>query len=79
MFTEKLSEETWRTCVNSIPIFGIDMIIFSQKYGVLMGNRINNPAKGNLFVPGGRVYKNERIIDAFNRRRKNIIASYNPH
>ena len=67
MITEKLPEEIWRTCVDSIPIFGIDMIIFSQKYGVLMGYRINNPAKGKLFVPGGRIYKNERIIDAFNR------------
>ena len=67
MITEKLSEEIWRTCVDSIPIFGIDMIIFSRKNGVLMGRRINNPAKGKLFVPGGRVYKNERIRDAFNR------------
>ena len=67
MITEKLPEEIWRTCVDSIPIFGIDMIIFSRKYGVLMGRRIHNPAKEKLFVPGGRVYKNERIIDAFNR------------
>ena len=67
MVTEKLPEEIWKTCVDSIPIFGIDMIIFSRKCGVLMGRRINNPAKGNLFVPGGRVYKNEKIIDAFNR------------
>ena len=67
MITEKLSEEIWRKCVDSIPIFGIDMIIFSRDYRVLMGRRINNPAKDKLFVPGGRVYKNERIIDAFNR------------
>ena len=67
MFTEKLSEEIWRTCVDSMPIFGIDMIIFSRKCGVLMGRRINDPAKDKLFVPGGRVYKNEPIIDAFNR------------
>ena len=67
MITEKLSEEIWRTCIDSMPIFGIDMIIFSRKYGVLMGRRINNPAKGKFFVPGGRVYKNERIVDAFNR------------
>ena len=32
-----------------------------------MGRRINNPAKDKFFVPGGRVYKNESIIDAFNR------------
>ena len=67
MITQKLPEEIWRTCVDSIPIFGIDMIIFSRKCGVLMGRRINDPAKDKLFVPGGRVYKNERIINAFNR------------
>tara|TARA_B100001250_G_C19575606_1_gene689609 strand:- start:313 stop:648 length:336 start_codon:yes stop_codon:yes gene_type:complete len=67
MFAERLPEEIWRNCVNSMPIFGIDMVIFSRTFGVLMGRRINNPAKDKLFVPGGRVYKNERIIDAFNR------------
>ena len=67
MIRKKLSERIWRNCVDSIPIFGIDMIIFSRKCGVLMGRRINNPAKGKFFVPGGRVYKNERITDAFNR------------
>tara|TARA_Y100000766_G_C18829410_1_gene567266 strand:- start:428 stop:877 length:450 start_codon:yes stop_codon:yes gene_type:complete len=50
-----------------MPIFGIDMIIFSREKGILMGHRINNPAKGKLFVPGGRVYKNERISEAFHR------------
>ncbi len=64
---KKLSEEKWRSCVNSIPIFGIDMIIFSRENGVLMGKRINNPAKNKFFVPGGRVYKNEKMQDAFNR------------
>ena len=63
----KLPENIWRTCVDSMPIFGIDIIIFSKEYGVLMGMRINNPAKGKLFVPGGRVYKNESMLDAFNR------------
>ena len=67
MITRKLSEEKWRNCLDSMPIFGIDIIIFSQKFGVLMGRRINNPAKGKFFVPGGRVYKNELITDAFNR------------
>ena len=62
-----LDERIWKTCVNSMPIFGIDMIIFSKKSGVLMGRRVNNPAKDKLFVPGGRVYKNERMIDAYNR------------
>jgi len=67
MSYKKLSEDKWRSCVNSMPIFGIDMIIFSRENGVLMGKRINNPAKDKFFVPGGRVYKNEKMKDAFNR------------
>jgi len=63
----RLPKSIWKTCVDSMPIFGIDMIIFSRKNGILMGRRINNPAKDKLFVPGGRVYKNERISEAFNR------------
>ena len=67
MKQKELPEEIWRTCVNSAPIFGIDMIILSKGNHMLMGRRINNPAKGKLFVPGGRVYKNENMLDAFNR------------
>lgn len=32
-----------------------------------MGRRINEPAKGTWFVPGGRIYKNEDLEDAFRR------------
>ena len=62
-----LPKSIWKTCVESMPIFGIDMIIFSKVRGILMGRRINNPAKNKLFVPGGRIYKNERISEAFQR------------
>ena len=65
--TQKLSKEAWLKCVDSMPIFGIDMIILINKSDILMGKRINNPAKGKLFVPGGRVYKNESREEAFKR------------
>ena len=32
-----------------------------------MGERINEPARGFLFVPGGRIYKNESLEKAFER------------
>jgi len=32
-----------------------------------MGRRINEPAKDNWFVPGGRIFKNEDLKDAFRR------------
>ncbi len=67
MKAKKLSEENWRLCVDSMPIYGIDMIIYSEGNGILMGRRINEPALGKFFVPGGRVYKGETRINAFNR------------
>ena len=67
MTIKRLPENIWRTCVDSMPIFGIDLIIYFNKLGILMGRRINNPAKGKLFVPGGRVYKDESRKDAFER------------
>ena len=33
----------------------------------LLGRRQFRPAKGTMFVPGGRIYKNEPIDVAFNR------------
>ena len=67
MNPKKLTDKTWKECVNSMPIFGIDMLIYLQDNGILMGRRINEPAKGKFFVPGGRVYKNEKRVDAFHR------------
>ncbi len=67
MNQKKLSENIWKQCVNSMPIFGIDLLIFCLNRGLLMGRRSNNPAKDKFFVPGGRVYKNEKMSDAFNR------------
>ncbi|MEM5537882.1 NUDIX domain-containing protein, partial [Neptuniibacter pectenicola] len=37
---------------------------------VLLGKRLNKPAKGFWFVLGGRVLKNERLADAFARLTK---------
>ena len=52
----------------------------SKNNDVLMGRRVNNPAKDKLFVPGGRIYKNEKIIDAFYRILTNETGlSYNFH
>ena len=71
MNINELPENIWKSCIDSVPIFGIDLIIYFKKRGILMGRRINNPAKDKLFVPGGRVYKNEARKDAFKRILKN--------
>ena len=45
----------------------IDLIIRDSSKRVLLGLRTNEPAKGVYFVPGGRIWKDERIRDAFAR------------
>src|SRR5262245_22247996 len=49
------------------PIVAIDLIIRDDSNKVLLGFRNNEPAKGFYFVPGGRIWKDERINDAFER------------
>ncbi|EMP5337326.1 GDP-mannose mannosyl hydrolase [Citrobacter freundii] len=57
----------FKTIVNYAPLISIDLIVYNSKSEVLLGKRINPPAKNYYFVPGGRVYKNEKIADAFDR------------
>ena len=63
----RVPDEKWRSFVKNNPIFSIDIIIFNKNHGILMGMRLNNPAKGMLFVPGGRVFKNETREKGFER------------
>ena len=63
----KISEEQWKLFVNDCPIYAIDIILFNNEKGIIVGQRINNPAKDKYFVPGGRIYKNETRKNAFKR------------
>ena len=49
------------------PLVSIDLIIEDGRGRVLLGMRTNEPARGYWFVPGGRILKNERITQAFER------------
>ena len=57
----------FKQVVQHSPLFGVDLIVVNSQNGVLMGERINAPAKGFWFVLGGRVYKNERLEQALLR------------
>ena len=63
----KLPLEIFKCIVNYTPLISIDLIV-ANKYGeFLFGKRVNEPAKGYYFVPGGRILKNETLKDAFKR------------
>ena len=63
----ELSKETFIQIVKYTPLISIDLIIKNQNGDILLGLRKNEPARGNWFVPGGRIRKNEYIADAFSR------------
>lgn len=65
-----LDTETFRTVVCYTPLISIDLIVKNNLNQVLVGRRVNRPAQGFWFVPGGRVQKDEALSDAFSRLAK---------
>jgi colanic acid biosynthesis protein WcaH len=53
--------------VKLTPLVSIDLVITNKAGEVLLGLRVNEPAKNTWFVPGGRICKDERIEEAFGR------------
>ncbi|ASN86348.1 GDP-mannose mannosyl hydrolase [Pectobacterium versatile] len=62
-----LDADVFRTIVHHTPLISIDLLVYNDKKQVLLGKRVNRPAQGMWFVPGGRIAKGERIHDAFLR------------
>lgn len=62
-----LTDEVFRTVINATPLISIDLVVRDCSGAVLLGERLNRPAQGYWFVPGGRVLKNEPLDDAFRR------------
>lgn len=62
----KLSKQDFTFVVEHAPLVSIDLCIV-QNNKILLGKRINAPAKNYYFTPGGRIYKNEAWRDAIKR------------
>ena len=71
MFLEK---ELFSSIIENTPLISIDLIVKDSEGKILLGQRINKPAKNSWFVPGGRIYKDEKIEDAFKRITKDEIG-----
>ena len=54
-------------------LVSIDLLIVCHEK-LLVGKRSNNPAQGSLFVPGGKVYKNEYLTEGLERISKQEIG-----
>jgi colanic acid biosynthesis protein WcaH len=55
------------TIIDATPLVSIDLILENPKGQILLGKRVNRPAKDFWFVPGGRIRKNETLSEAIKR------------
>ncbi|WP_426370159.1 GDP-mannose mannosyl hydrolase [Pseudocolwellia sp. HL-MZ7] len=69
-----LDKETFSTVIESTPLVSIDLVVKNKHGQALLGERLNKPAKGNWFVPGGRILKDESMADAFKRLTKEELG-----
>lgn len=61
-----ISPSEWQAIVENVPLVSVDLVV-EHDGGVLLGKRENEPAKGEWFVPGGTVLKNETRTEAVHR------------
>ena len=57
-----LNDESFKNVVKNSPIAAIDLCILNDSKEILLGKRINHPAKSFFFVPGGRIRKGETLF-----------------
>ena len=62
-----MNQEDFGRIVTLAPLVSIDMVLRNGRGQVLLGYRQNRPARNTWFVPGGRIRKDERLEDAWNR------------
>jgi len=72
---EKLGREDLIGVVKNAPLVSVDLVVRNGGGRVLLGWRSNRPARDCWFVPGGRILKNERISQAFERIAKDELGA----
>lgn len=72
---EWMSPEEFAEVVRLTPLVAVDLVVRSPDGRVLVGRRVNEPAKGVFFVPGGRITKNETKAAAFRRISKEELGT----
>lgn len=69
-----LEQAIFATVIDSTPLVSIDLVVINENNQALLGKRLNRPAKGYWFVPGGRILKNESLENAFKRLTKDELG-----
>ena len=62
-----LNAEDYAHFRDTMPVVSVDLVVFNSEGKALLGKRVNEPARGTWFVPGGRMWKDESLADATRR------------
>jgi colanic acid biosynthesis protein WcaH len=73
MDNKVISDKEYKRIIKQLPIPCVDLVIV-HKNEFLLGKRVNQPARGQWFFPGGRIYKGETILRAAIRKAKEEIG-----
>lgn len=63
---EHVPEATFGTCLAHLPEACVEVVV-EHDGGVVLARRTNEPARGEWFWPGGRLYKGEGLEDGARR------------
>ena len=66
--------EEYRRVLSTMPIVCVDCVVINGKGQYLLVRRDNEPLKGEYWVPGGRLHKGERLVDAVQRKMRQEIG-----
>jgi colanic acid biosynthesis protein WcaH len=59
-----INKQQFLEVISRTPLVSIDLVIRDSKNRILLGRRVNEPARGKWFVPGSRILKDESLDDA---------------
>ena len=72
-----INEKEYKKIINIMPIFCIDFLIKKDEYFLLI-KRLEEPLKGEFWLPGGRLRIYESIEEASKRIQSQEIGKYFP-
>lgn len=70
-----IKDEIYKHIVDSVPVITVDVVLLNpERTNILLFKRVNKPLRHTFYTPGGRVNKNEYLIDAIIRKTKEELG-----
>jgi GDP-mannose mannosyl hydrolase len=66
--------EEYRRFLSTMPIVCVDCLVVNDRGEFLLVKRENEPLMGEYWMPGGRVHKGERLVEAAQRKMREEIG-----